>query len=50
MNYYQLAQEVIAGKIISNEEALAILNSEDDELLQLMDGALRFVVIIMVKS
>lgn len=39
MNYYQLAQEVIAGKVISNEEALAILNSEDDELLQLMDGA-----------
>jgi len=39
MNFLQVAQEVIDGKIISNEEALAILNSKDDELLQLMDGA-----------
>lgn len=39
MNFLQVAREVIDGKIISNEEALAILNSKDDELLQLMDGA-----------
>lgn len=39
MNWLQLAQEVIGGKVLNNEEALAILNSEDDELLKLMDGA-----------
>lgn len=39
MDWLQLAEEVIAGKIISKEEALAILNSDDDELLKLMDGA-----------
>lgn len=39
MNWLKLANEVIEGKVISNEEALAILNSDDDELLKLMDGA-----------
>ena len=39
MKWLLLAEEVIAGKIISNEEALAILNSEDDELLKVVDGA-----------
>lgn len=39
MNWLQLANEVVEGKVISNEEALAILNSDDDELLKLMDGA-----------
>lgn len=39
MNWLQLAEEVIAGKMISNEEALAILYSDDDDLLKIMDGA-----------
>ncbi len=39
MNWLQLAEDVIAGKVISNDEALAILNSDDDELLKVMDGA-----------
>jgi len=39
MNWLQLANEVITGKMISNEEALAILNSDDDDMLKLMDGA-----------
>ena len=39
MDWLQLAEEVITGKVITNDEALAILNSDDDELLKLMDGA-----------
>ncbi len=39
MNWTQLAQEVIDGKILSNDEALAILHTSDDELLSLMQGA-----------
>ncbi|BAB05467.1 biotin synthase BioB [Halalkalibacterium halodurans] len=39
MNWIQLAQEVIEGKRISENEALAILNSPDDELLLLLQGA-----------
>lgn len=39
MNWQTLAQEVIEGKEISNEEALAILSVEDDELLPLLQGA-----------
>lgn len=39
MNWLQLADEVIAGKVISDDEALAILNSDDDDILKLMDGA-----------
>ncbi|CAM5210737.1 Biotin synthase OS=Lysinibacillus sphaericus OX=1421 GN=bioB PE=1 SV=1 [Lysinibacillus sphaericus] len=30
---------MIAGKVISDDEALAILNSDDDDILKLMDGA-----------
>jgi len=39
VNWLQLANEVIEGKIISHDEALAILNSHDDDILKLMDGA-----------
>lgn len=39
MNWSQLAQEVIDGKIITDEEALSILNCDDNELLLLMEGA-----------
>lgn len=39
MKWLQLAQEVIDGKIISDEEAMSILNSDDDDLLLLMQGA-----------
>ena len=39
MNWLQLAQEVIDGKEITNEEALAMLEIEDDELLPLLQGA-----------
>lgn len=39
MNWIQLAEEVIAGKLLTNDEALAILQSSDDELLSLMQGA-----------
>ncbi|MFL0504133.1 biotin synthase BioB [Ureibacillus sp. 179-F W5.1 NHS] len=35
----QLAKEVIDGKQLSEDEALAILNSDDDELLPLLNGA-----------
>lgn len=35
----QLADEVIAGKKITDEEAMSILNSDDKELLSLLDGA-----------
>lgn len=39
MNWQTLAQEVIDGKEITNEEALAILSTDDDELLPLLQGA-----------
>ncbi|WOV84269.1 biotin synthase BioB [Sporosarcina jeotgali] len=39
MNWKTLAQEVIEGKEISNEEALSILNTSDDDVLALLDGA-----------
>lgn len=39
MNWLQLAQEVIDGKEITNEEALAMLTVDDDELLPLLHGA-----------
>ncbi|MGP7818520.1 biotin synthase BioB [Niallia sp. 01092] len=39
MNWLQLAQEVIDGKIISDEEANSILNCDDDDLLPLLHGA-----------
>lgn len=35
----QLAEEVIAGKRLSDEETMAILTSDDKELLALIDGA-----------
>ncbi|MED4462772.1 biotin synthase BioB [Metabacillus fastidiosus] len=39
MRWGNLAEEVIAGKVLTNEEALEILNCSDDELLLLMHGA-----------
>lgn len=39
MNWKALAQEVIDGKELSNEEALSILNTSDEEVLSLLDGA-----------
>lgn len=39
MNWVQLAEEVLEGKILTNEEALAIVHAPDDELLLLMQGA-----------
>ena len=39
MNWLQLAQEVIDGKEMTNEEALAMLTVDDDELLPLLHGA-----------
>ncbi|MGG0643843.1 biotin synthase BioB [Sporosarcina gallistercoris] len=41
MNWETLAQEVIDGKELSNEEALSILNTSDEEVLSLLDGAYR---------
>lgn len=38
-NWKQLALEVIDGKELTNEEAMAILNSSDYELLELLNGA-----------
>jgi len=39
MNWNTLAHEVIEGKILNDEEAMAILQAEDDELLPIMQGA-----------
>ncbi|MCH1624369.1 biotin synthase BioB [Ferdinandcohnia quinoae] len=39
MNWLQLAQEVVEGKIISDHEAIGILTCDDDELLPLLHGA-----------
>ncbi|REB08072.1 biotin synthase BioB [Sporosarcina sp. BI001-red] len=39
MNWKTLAHEVIDGKELSNDEALSILNSSDDNILSLLDGA-----------
>ena len=39
MNWLQLAQEVVEGKVISNQEASSILHCDDDDLLLLMHGA-----------
>lgn len=39
MKWTQLAEEVINGKKLSNEEAMAILTCDDDELLPLLQGA-----------
>jgi len=39
MNWTKLAQEVILGKEISDEEALQILTCDDDEMLLLLQGA-----------
>ncbi|MFC0274333.1 biotin synthase BioB [Metabacillus herbersteinensis] len=41
MNWSALAEEVIAGKVLSNQEALRILDSHDDDLLVLLNGAFR---------
>ncbi|MDN4527059.1 biotin synthase BioB [Fictibacillus fluitans] len=39
MNWTQLGEEVIKGKVLTLEEALKILESPDDELLPLLHGA-----------
>ncbi|MDN4492503.1 biotin synthase BioB [Ureibacillus aquaedulcis] len=39
MNWITLAHEVIEGKILNDEEAMAILQADDDELLPIMQGA-----------
>ncbi|PLR66292.1 MULTISPECIES: biotin synthase BioB [Bacillaceae] len=39
MDWLTLANEVVDGKEINEEEALNILNSDDDELLSLLHGA-----------
>lgn len=39
MKWTQLAEEVINGKKLTDEEAMAILTSDDDELLPIMQGA-----------
>lgn len=39
MDWLKLANEVINGKELNEEEALSILNSDDDELLSLLQGA-----------
>lgn len=39
MSWQQLANEVIEGKLLTNEEALAILSVPDEELLPLLHGA-----------
>src|SRR5699024_1674370 len=39
MNWSTLAEDVINGYEITEEEALSILNSSDDEILQLLEGA-----------
>lgn len=39
MDWIKLANEVIGGKILTDEEAMAILQADDDELLPLMQGA-----------
>ncbi len=41
MNYLQLAEEVLLGRVIGRAEAVAMLRSTDDELLGLLDGAFR---------
>lgn len=39
MDWQELARQVIKGKELTDLEAMAILESDDDELLQLLDGA-----------
>ncbi|MCM3596106.1 biotin synthase BioB [Metabacillus idriensis] len=39
MDWLTLANEVVKGKELTEEEALSILNSDDDELLSLLQGA-----------
>lgn len=39
MNWQTLAEEVIGGKTLTDEEAMAILETDDDDLLPLLQGA-----------
>lgn len=38
-NWYELAEEVLAGHQITKEEAFAILDTHEDDMLKLMDAA-----------
>ena len=39
-NFKQLAEEVLDGKELTNEEAMQILNTPDEELLELLTRGL----------
>ncbi|EMR05506.1 Biotin synthase [Bhargavaea cecembensis DSE10] len=39
MNWQTLAEEVIGGKVLTDEEAMTILETDDDDLLPLLHGA-----------
>lgn len=41
MNWRNLADEILAGRVVQREAALEILASSDDDLLALLDGAFR---------
>ncbi len=38
-NWKELALEVLQGKVLSNQDALEILNSPDEEILELLNGS-----------
>lgn len=40
-NWYELANKAIAGELLTKEEALSVLQADDDELLAVMDAAFR---------
>ena len=42
MNWLKLAQEVVEGKVISDQEAMSILHCDDDDLLLLMHGGFSY--------
>ena len=50
MNWLKLAQEVVEGKAISDQEAMNILHCDDDDLLLLMHGAFHIRKIIMERK
>ena len=50
MNWLKLAQEVVEGKVISDQEAMNILHCDDGDLLLLMMALFTFVSIIMERK